>query len=354
MSSSISRRGFLKNTSLASAGLAWTTAVPAAFSDDFPNQPYPGIPSGGRVGIIGLDTSHSTSFVDALNGLSPDSALEGYRIVAAYPYGSRDIQSSAERIPAYTDYVKRFDVKIVDSIDDLLHQSDVIMLETNDGRPHLEQALPVLRAGKRLFIDKPVAASLEDVLTIYETARYYKVPVFSASSLRYNTGVQEAAAGKTVGKVLGADTFSPSPIEKTQPDFFWYGIHGVEMLCTLMGKGCREVRRIGNADTDVVVGTWDDGRIGSFRGTRTGQHEYGGTVFGENGVQRVGPYSGYNALLKQVIHFFKTGISPVPEEETLEIYAFMEAAHESKRSGGNAVSPAAVLEHARKNVKKYT
>jgi predicted dehydrogenase len=248
--------------------------------------------------------------------------------------------------------VKRFDVEIVDSISDLLRKVDVIMLETNDGRPHLEQALTVLKAGKRLFIDKPVAASLADVLTIYEAARHYQVPVFSASSLRYNAGVQETAAGKTIGKVLGADTFSPSPIEKTQPDFFWYGIHGVEMLCTLMGKGCREVTRTGTEQTDVVVGIWDDGRIGSFRGTRTGQHEYGGTVFGENGIQRIGPYSGYSALLKQIIHFFKTGISPVPAEETLELYAFMEAAHESKRREGSPVSPATVLENAKKNSKK--
>lgn len=348
----INRRKFLRNASLAGAGLGFLGSAQAA-ADRPASGPLPeGIPAGGRIGIIGLDTSHSTSFVDALNGLYPSSDLAGYKVVAAYPYGSRDIKSSAERIPLYTDYVKRFDVEIVDSISALLSKVDVVMLETNDGRPHLEQAIEVLKSGKRMFVDKPVAGSLEDVLAVYEAARFYKVPVFSASSLRYNAGVQETASGKTIGKVLGADAFSPSPLESTHPDFFWYGIHGIETLCTLMGRGCKQVTRINTEQTDLVVGVWNDGRLGSFRGTRNGANEYGATAFGENGIQRIGPYSGYDALLKQVIKFFQSGVPPVTEEETLEIYGFMEAAHESKRQGGAAIQISTVLEKARRNMKK--
>jgi len=290
--------------------------------------------SGKRVGIIGLDTSHSTAFVEALNADAPDPEYNGYKIVAAYPWGSRDIRSSTERIPSYTEEVKKRGVEIVDSIAALLEKVDVVLLETNDGRPHLEQALAVMRTGKTLFIDKPVAGTLPETVAIFEAARKYKVPVFSASSLRYMKGMQDIAEGRTVGKVLGADAFSPAPLEPHHPDFFWYGIHGVETLITMMGIGCKEVVRIYTEGTDVVTGVWNDGRIGTFRGTRTGQHEYGGTVFGEKGVARVGPYSGYEALLKQIVLFFGTGVSPVSEDETLEIYTFMEAADESKRLGG--------------------
>lgn len=351
------RRNFLQRAVVATTGMglgvtAWgrrgpEKARPSQTPSRIGKKP---VMEGGRIGIIGLDTSHSTAFVDALNGLSPDSAYEGYKIVAAYPWGSHDIQSSAERIPSYTAYVRRFDVEIVDSIAALLQKVDVVMLETNDGRPHLQQALEVMRAGKRLFIDKPVAGSLTEVIAVYEAAKHYNVPIFSSSSLRYNTFMQETAAGKTVGKILGADMFSPAPLEPSQPDFFWYGIHGCEMLYTVMGTGCNSVIRVNTPDTDVVVGTWKDGRLGTFRGTRTGQHEYGGTAFGETGVQRVGPYSGYDALLKEIIGFFRTGISPVPAAETLELYGFMEAAHESGRRGGKPVSPAEMLEKAGKLV----
>jgi len=339
-----SRRKFIRYASIAGIGLGLTKTVSAMGTRRDA--------AGKRVGIIGLDTSHSTAFVEALNADAPDPAYNGYRIVAAYPWGSRDIRSSTERIPSYTEEVKKRGVEIVDSIPALLEKVDVVLLETNDGRPHLEQALIVMKAGKPLFIDKPIAGTLEETLAIFEAARKYKVPVFSASSLRYMKGMQDIAEGRTVGKVLGADAFSPAPLEPHHPDFFWYGIHGIETLITVMGIGCREVIRIYTAGTDVVTGVWSDGRIGTFRGTRTGEHEYGATVFGEKGVARVGPYSGYEALLKQITQFFDTGVSPVSEAETLEIYAFMAAADESRRKGGIAVNVASTLERARREMKK--
>ncbi len=67
-------------------------------------------------------------------------------MVAAYPKGSPDIASSTERVPDYTVKVRDLGVEIVDSIEALVEKVDVVLLETNDGRPHLEQVLPVLKA----------------------------------------------------------------------------------------------------------------------------------------------------------------------------------------------------------------
>lgn len=298
--------------------------------------------SGKRVGMIGLDTSHSVAFTKALNVPEADKALKGYKIVAAYPYGSKTIEGSAKRIPGYIEEVKAYGVEVVDSIEDLLTKVDVVLLETNDGGPHLEQALMVIEAGKPVFIDKPVAVSLKDIIAIYRAAQERSVPVFSASSLRYMQTVEMARAGK-VGKVLGADTYSPAVLEPSHPDFFWYGIHGVETLIAVMGVGCDRVSRVHTESTDVVVGVWNDGRIGTFRGTRTGKHTYGGTVYGEDGDLTLGPYDGYDGLIKQIVEFFETGVPPVPTEETIEIYAFMVAADESKRLDGKMVAIKDVL-----------
>lgn len=323
------RRIFIKNASIAVAGLN-TVLNGSAMATSAKMQ------KGKKIGIIGLDTSHSVAFTKALNAPSPQKELLGYKIVAAYPYGSKTIESSASRIPGYIEDVKQQGVEIVDSIATLLEKVDVVMLETNDGRLHLEQALAVIKAKKPLFIDKPVAASWKDVKQIYDTAKRFSVPVFSASSLRYMDTVQAVRAGK-VGKVLGADTYSPATLEPNHPDFFWYGIHGVEMLITVMGVGCEQVSRVHTDGTDVVVGIWNDGRIGTFRGTRTGKHTYGGTAYGENGDLTLGPYNGYDGLIKQIIGFFETGQSPVTDDETLAIYAFMVAADESKKLNGKAV-----------------
>jgi hypothetical protein len=298
-----------------------------------------------KVGVIGLDTSHAPAFVKALNDPDAKPDLAGFRVVAAYPQGSRDIESSVKRVPQYTADVQKLGVEIVDSIDELVKRVDVVLLESNDGRPHAEQVLPVLKAGKPVFIDKPVAGSLTDAVRMYEAADHFKVPVFSSSSLRYTDGAQAIRGGK-VGRVLGADAYSPAALEATHPDLFWYGVHGVETLYTVMGTGCQTVVRVAAPDTDVVVGTWADGRIGTFRGMRAGPAGYGGTAFGAKGAAQIGPSAGYRPLVVQIAEFFRTRKPPVDPWETLEIYAFMEAADESKQRGGIPVPVREVLEKA--------
>ncbi|MFA6945757.1 MAG: Gfo/Idh/MocA family oxidoreductase [Pedobacter sp.] len=332
------RRTFIRTTALAAAGIG-------IGANSFAEGLYPminkGVLAGTRIGIIGLDTSHVIAFTKALNGPDPSPEYNGFKVVAAYPHGSKDIKSSYERIPGYIEDVKKLGVEITDSIASLLDKVDFVLLETNDGRLHLEQALQVIKAGKRFFIDKPIAASLADATAIFTAAKKANVGVFSASSLRYSVGAQEIAAGK-YGKVLGAETYSPCHLESTHPDLFWYGIHGVESLFTVMGPGCKQVVRISSPDVDVVAGTWNDGRVGTFRGVRSGKLGYGGTVFAEKGTVQIGEYGGYNPLLKQITDFFRTGVVPVSSEETLDMCAFMEAADESKRKGGVPVSLASM------------
>lgn len=331
------RRHFIKTAAAGSLGLGLISKnLHAGISPDTAN---------GRLGIIGLDTSHSIAFTKALN--SPDAGPEfgGYRIVAAYPRGSNDIKSSVERIPGYTEEVKKLGVEITGSVEELIPLVDAVLLETNDGRIHLQQALPVMKAGKRLFIDKPIAASLADAIAIFNASKHFNVPVFSSSSLRYLPGIGQIKTG-SAGKVMGAYTFSPATIEKSHPDLFWYGIHGVEALFAVMGTGCVSVVRVHTDDTDVVTGTWKDGRIGTFRGIRSGKGDYGGTAFCEKEIVPLGQYAGYNPLLVEIIKFFNTGIPPVNSDETIEIFAFMAAAEESKKKNGAVIGIDKVMQKA--------
>ncbi len=298
-----------------------------------------------RLGIIGLDTSHALAFTKLLNDPDVGQDLAGCRVVAAYPPGSPDIASSVERVPGYTQQMRELGIEIVASIDELLSQVDGVLLETNDGRPHLAQIRPVLAARKPVFVDKPVAGSLADVLRIYQEAAEAGVPIFSSSGLRYAEAPQAVRAG-AIGEVIGCDAYSPCSLEATHPDLFWYGIHGVETLYTVMGTGCERVSRMSSEGTDVVVGQWQGGRIGTFRGIRAGQGGYGGTAFGTREVRSLGGFDGYRPLAVQIVKFFRTGRAPVDPRETVEIYAFMAAADESKRRGGAPVSLSEVMEAA--------
>jgi predicted dehydrogenase len=342
MKKNLNRRGFVKTTILGSIGLGLIGNKDIAFGKTG-SSPR-------RIGIIGLDTSHSTEFTKAFNDSAAATELGGYKVVAAYPKGSSDIKSSYERIPGYTEEVRKLGVEIVSSIEELLGKVDVVLLETNDGRLHLQQALQVFKSGKRMFIDKPITASLTDAFTIFEAAKHYNVPVFSSSSLRYEQVTQEIVGGR-IGKVLGADTYSPATLEKTHPDLFWYGIHGIELLVTLMGTGCRSVSRTYTENTDSVVGVWNDNRIGTFRGTRSGVYGIGGIAFGEKGNLTLGGTVGYKELLIKIVEFFNTGIVPVKAEETLEIFGIMQAAQESRLKGGASVSVESVLLKAQRKAK---
>lgn len=306
-----------------------------------------------RVGIIGLDTSHVVAFTNVLNKPHAEGPLAGYRVVAAFPGGSPDVASSRDRVQGFTDTLReKHGVEIVDSIAALLEKVDFVLLESVDGRPHLEQARPVIAAGKPLFIDKPVAGSLADAIEIFELAKAHNVPVFSSSSLRFSPGIQAMKNDEKIGEIVGCEAYSPCSLEEHHPDLFWYGVHGVETLFTIMGPGCERVTRVHTDGTDLVVGTWKDGRIGTFRGIRSGKTGFGATVYGTKGIGPSGNYAGYEPLLDEICQFFSTGKSPVSAEETLEIFAFMEAADESKRQGGGPVSVADVMQRARETVTK--
>ena len=325
MKKSLNRRDFIKNSAFAGAGLGLLSSVKLGAT---------GISEGMKVGVIGLDTSHSEVFTKMINAGGP--GMQGYKVIAAYPHGSKDIASALNMKPGIIDAVKKEGVEIVDTIEDLIKKVDVVLLESNDGRPHLEQALPVLKAGKRMFIDKPIAPSLAETKAIFKAAAEYNTPIFSSSALRFDANVQKVVKG-SIGSVTGADVYTPAEIDKNHSDLAWYGIHGVEMLFTVMGKGCKTVSRTHQDGTDLIVGTWQDGRIGTVRGIRKGSANIAGTAFGEKGIAQLGPFQSYQPLVQQIIAFFETGKAPVTPEETIEIFAFIDAADKSKRKGGATI-----------------
>lgn len=299
-----------------------------------------------RAGMIGLDTSHVPAFSKIFNDPNAAGDLAGIKIVAGYP-GGTDMPASRDRVKGFTEQLRKMGIEIVETIPQLLEKVDVVLLESVDGRIHLEQAIPVIEAGKPIFIDKPAAGSLADVVAIYDLAKKHNVPCFSSSSLRFVPGIQGLLQNKELGEIVGAVTWGSCTYQEGTPDMFFYGIHGIEPLYALMGTGCETVTRIQTKDTDVVSGVWKDGRVGTYRGIRKNNATFGAIAFGTKAIVPAARSGGYQELCKEIGRFFKTGNVPVSPEETIEIFTFMEAADESKRRGGAPVSLAGVLAKAR-------
>ncbi|MGV3722672.1 MAG: Gfo/Idh/MocA family protein, partial [Actinomycetota bacterium] len=247
----------------------------------------------------------------------------------------------------------------------VLKQVDAVLIMSLDGRTHLPLAKPVIEARKPLYIGRPLAALLEDAVRIYRLAEQKKVPIFSCSQHRYSPGFYDMRNHPEVGKVLGCEVHGGCPMDPSHADLYWHGIHGAETLYTIMGSGCESVTRVSTPVTEFITGTWRDGRVGTFRGIHQGAVTYQAMVYGTEGiipsgkyggyapikgVYPEGKYGGYEPLARQIASFLKSGKPPVAPEETLELFAFMEAAHESKRRGGAPVTVESVLAQARKSV----
>jgi len=296
-----------------------------------------------RIGIIGCDTSHVTAFTENLNNPDAKDHVAGGKVVAAFKGGSADIPSSVNRVEQYSKTLKeKYGVQFYESIEEMCRNVDAVLLESVDGRPHLEQAKAVFRSRtngnssglKAMFIDKPMAASAKDVKEIFRLARQAQMPVFSASALRFGKDTQAVQHG-SIGKPNYAETYGPCELEPHHPDLFWYGIHGAEALFTVMGQGCETVQRGETAEGKIeVIGTWPGGRKGIFREDKA----FHGLAKGEKDEASVGSFDGYVPLVAAIMRFFETGVAPVSAEETIAIFEFMEAADTSKAQGGAVVS----------------
>jgi predicted dehydrogenase len=295
-----------------------------------------------KLGIIGLDTSHVLVFSDIFNNPASKQSLKGARVTVMWPGGSPDIHSSISRIPGYTAELRdKFGVTLVDTPEAVAAACDAILLTSLDGRTHPGQFARIAPFGKPVFIDKPFAVSTADAKAIFATAAKHHVRLFSSSSLRFTEALVKVVTPENRATVRGADFSGAAAHEPTNPGLYWYGIHAVEMLFTTMGRGCRSVRCVSNANHDLATGLWADGRIGTVRGNRTGNYEMHGLVHFEKTTAAVNvqtqekPF--YASLTEEFLKFFQGGAVPVDPEETIEIIRFIEAANESSANGGQEV-----------------
>lgn len=290
------------------------------------------------IGIIGLDTSHVLAFMKLLHDEDDPWHVPGGRVVAAYPGGSPDFPSSISKVRPYTEKLRdEYGVRIVDSPEEAAEAGDAVLLHSVDGRVHLPQFRRIARYAKPVFIDKPFAVCTEDAREIVRLAEAHRVPLMSASSLRYAKALRDAIDGPDKSPVIGADACGPMALEPTQPGLFWYGIHAVEMLYAAMGEGCVHVTSVTSEHHDVAAGLWKDGRIGVVRGNRKGNGTFGIALHREKGIEWVyaqsDPKPKYASLLEEIMAMFRTGMSPLPASETLEVIRFLEAANESRATG---------------------
>lgn len=319
-----------------------------------------------KIGILGFDNYQAVEYVGFFNNPKAEGDLAGLRVVAAYPVTSADYPESAalterwqkQMLSLYQNPADPKDavppVEIVGSIDELLKRCDAVMIWSLDGRLHLQQATAVLTAKKRLFIGRPLAASLADALAILKLAEATQIPCWSCSQHRYSPGFIGMRNHPEVGRVLGCDVYGGYDVKACAADQFTRSLHSIETLYTIMGPGCVKVSSTSTPSVESITAVWNDGRVATYRGIKEGAVKYSATVFGDKGVSTAGiyghgvpvkgvvptddKYMGYGGLAIELARFFKTGEVPVKPAETLEIFALLQAAEDSRAQNGAVVT----------------
>lgn len=286
-----------------------------------------------KLGIVGLDTSHATAFTELLHDPQHPHHIPGARVVAAYPGGSPDFALSRDRVPEFTRTLRdAYGVAMVDDVDRVCEQADAVLLESVDGRVHVQQFERIAPYGKPVFIDKPLALTRRDADAIAEQAARHGTPVFSSSALRFSEALVAAVADDCLGRVVGCDAFGPLSLEPSQPGLFWYGIHLVEVLFAVLGPAWQSVQSmVMSAEDEIATARWQDGRYGILRGNRRGNTQFAAVIHRERGSQFV-DISGcakpfYASLLEAIVAFARTGVAPVPVAETCGIISWLETAN---------------------------
>lgn len=290
-----------------------------------------------RIGMVGLDTSHCESFAKLLNGLDGDLRVSRGTITMGYPGGS-DMAPSTSRVVRFTELLRdQYGVEIVDSLETLAQSTDAILLTSVDGRVHLEQFRQLAPYGKPIFVDKPLAVTLQDAEEMMRLAEGYDVPLMTCSMLRYAEAFVQALEDDADGRLIGVDCYGPLQLQEEAPGLFWYGIHGIEMLYRAYGKGCSYLTATTEDDHEVITAVWGDGRIGTYRGNREGNKSFGTLVHRERGTSFSDAAKGRHPmdyhLMQSIMTFFQSRTSPIDPEESLEIIRFIEAANLSRHTG---------------------
>ncbi len=293
-----------------------------------------------RIGLVDFDTSHVQAFTQRFNhiGVGETEWVEGAKVVAGCP---GDSAMMPERIPGYVEALKGYGVELVDRPDDLLGKIDAVMIESQQGSRHLERARPFLEAGIPTFVDKPFAETVSDASAMIDLAEKHYSPLMSCSALRYDPKV-DAALGRSdeLGQILSADVWSAAALHPGNPGLLHYGIHGVEVLYTLLGPGCKYVQWAGTEKGEVSTGLWENGHASTVRGLREGKYSFGAVVHYEKGDDMfvIDGSAFYRELLKTYVTMCETGRPPIPYDAMREIIAYCAAAVASEKAEGARIA----------------
>ncbi|MCF7854236.1 MAG: Gfo/Idh/MocA family oxidoreductase [Candidatus Pacebacteria bacterium] len=280
-----------------------------------------------RIALIGLDTSHTVAFTKLMQSPNPEErVVEGMRAVRAlrFPSSFQSEEGQDER----QEQLEALGVQVTTDIREAVQDVDAVFLEINDPALHWTYFEQVAHLGLPVFIDKPLAGTLEDADNILALADKEGTPVWSASSLRFIPSLSKAK--ETIPSPVAGHTFGPLGQAAKGSDLVWYGIHAVEMVTFLLGADIRAVRALNTGGGVTILPRYADGTQAVVECLR-GLWQYGGRLQDKENLVffDTGGESPYQPLMSALRDFVCEGIVPVSLEHARTNLAVLLAAETS-------------------------
>lgn len=283
--------------------------------------------------MIGLDTSHSVEFARRMQ--SPDCPA-GQRVAGMRAVSCMSFETpfqNREGLEARRRQLEAWGVRVGESFEGATADCDAVMITINDPSLHPEYFRLCADLGKRIFVDKPFADTAANARLMAGVADEFGLSVMSCSPLRYLSALETAMEG--VPAPSRCSFFGPMGRAPAGSSIVWYGVHAVEMLERVMGRGALAVSTIPHPSGTILIVDYGQSRRGVVE-LVDGAYCYGGTLR-DGGRAAAFADSGatiYPCLLRRVERFFRTGETDAAQEEAVEVTAILDAAERSLSSGG--------------------
>jgi predicted dehydrogenase len=307
-----------------------------------------------RIGIIGIDSSHTPVFTNRVNTLNKEGKTP-CKVTAFWDPGRHEWahpdgpEQSKKDVAKWREDTIKDGANQVGSIDELLKNVDGVMVLNISGHRHLELAVPALAKGLPTYVDKPLTCSIDQAKALLNISRQYKARCYSASSLRFITEIPKLDKEK-LGKIVAIDAYGNGEVQDLMPGLWHYGCHTIEMVDAIFkwsgqGAGVKRISAIEFPDRHLFDMDYHDGRYVRCRMERKGSWSFGATVHGEKGVQQfvVDFAPVYTRLVEGMVKFFEGKEAPVDLRDIVETVGVMQAGNESIRLGGDWVDVPTVV-----------
>ena len=279
-----------------------------------------------RIGIVGSDNSHALAFAKLAN---IDRAL-GDRCAAVGIWGADHAQ--ADGIATETKIEK-----VVDRPEAMVGEIDVAVVVDRHGNLHAAHALPFLEQGLPVFVDKPLAISIDDCRRMLDVSARSGSALTSFSALRFAPAIETLAAElPELGAIKAVHFAGPCDFASEYGGPFFYATHVVEMALRLVGDDIETVSAKRNGASVVVLVSWKNGAIGSFSLLGDAAYRFHATLFGADGMaaqEILGGAPTYAKTLEQIVRMAETGERPLTDSQLLRPIEIIHAIEASLASG---------------------